>query len=240
MSPGVVPTPTDRYDYYPDPYGARQISWSVPQAATGTNVELQLQDAYDWQALIFQNPGNGSAANPGVYTVSWWADPQGTLSLGSEAFVVGVSMDATVVLPVRGPWVSVSSASISGAGTHVAGGSWSVSSAPPSSLRPPVLLHDLTTTVAASSSTTVNGTTVRSGAGSMWGSNLNAATGWFTDLQILDYATNGWKAVARLGAANQWVDRATFWLPPAPWRVVYTNRDGAAAHSLGANVTIGN
>ena len=240
MSPGVVPTPTDRYDYYPDPYGARLLSWSVPQAATGTNVELALQDTYDWQALIFQNPGNGSAANPGVYTVSWWADPQGTLSLGTDTIVVGVAMDAYVVLPIRAPWVSVSSASITGAGTHVAGGSWCVSSAPPHSLRPPVMLHDLTTSVAANSGTTVNGTTVRSGAAALWGSNLSSTTGWFTDLQILDGASNQWKAVGRVGAASQWVDRANFWLPPAPWRVVYTNKDGAAAHSLGANVNIGN
>lgn len=236
--PGLVPTPTDREDYYPNPQGARTLSWSNAQGATGVTDELLLQDVYDWQALIFQTDGTGAATNAGVFTVSWFTDPQGNLPCGSDVFVVGVAMSAYLAIPVRAPYVKVQSASITGAGSHISGGRWLVSSLAPSQFTlPQVLMAVNSQTVAGGATLSTLATRVAKGPAHLVASQPGNANAYRCDV-VATMPDNSVQIIARIYGGGASAVSDSFILPALPVSVLFNNSD-TVAHGATFGLTIG-
>lgn len=234
---GLVPTPADRADYYPDPFGVRALSWSNMQGATGVIAELALQDVYDWPTLLFQADAGGAPANAGVYTVSWWHDAAGTLPAGTDQIVVSPSTGVKVALPVRGPRVSVTSASITGAGSHVSGGRWSVTSAPATVMMlPELLVGTVGTTVGAGATLTVAAPRTVTGRAHLIASMPGNAAQYHCDVFATD-PTGGSNILARVYGGGAVAVSDSFLIPPWPVNVQFVNTD-TAAHAGVFSVTV--
>ena len=238
--PGLVPTPTDRVDYYPEPHGARLISWSNVLSTSGAQTPLFLQDVSDWQTLIMRGGAAGAATNPGVWTVSWYADPQGTLLVGTDAVVVSPAMAVDVALAVKAPYVKVTTASITGAGTYPSGGSFLVSSLPPSTYQSvgQLLTQDSgTPTVPASSTRSYTAPVVTTGV-ARWNTQSQAAAGYTFQITATDPTNTARQLVMMDTATTHTHGEGSFYLPPWPLTVTMQNQE-AANRSLWHSLTVG-
>lgn len=237
---GLVPTPADRIDYYPEPYGVRSLSWSNTGAAVGPQTPLALQSVADWQTLLIRNVNTGAPANASLWTVSWFHDPRGTLHISDDLLTIPPGVAFDLALPVKGPYVQVSAASATGAGSHPVGGWFGVAGYAPAAANavPAELAAVRNVTVGAGASLVVTATLLRPGRAT-YAMECNSAVNWQSSVNVMD--TTGtyqlqYRWVFQATTGNLAVELA---LPRGLTQVTVTNSDAAAHAWNGSLVSVG-
>lgn len=239
MMVGLVPTPADRYDYYPEPFGVRSLSWSNTGGAVGPQTPLALQPVADWQTLLIRNVNTGAPANPSLWTVTWYADGHANLAISTDLLTIGAGVPFDLALPVKGPYVQVTAASATGAGSHPVGGWFGVAGYAPSAARslPVELAAMKNTSVGAGSTVVAQATLLRPGRAT-YCMEANSAVNWQTTIDVMN-EVGVWEIQYR------WVFTASngnlaveVGLPRGLSRISVTNSDAAAHNWNGSLVGV--
>lgn len=237
---GLVPSPPDRADYYPDPIGVRTLKWSAGSVVSGTATDLAFQDVYDWATLLISSATVGGAVSAAVVALDWFHDPAGSFISDGDFAIWPVGIPLRVAFPIKAPYLQVQINAVGGAGTHPMGAQYRLASYPAAAYQGPryALTDDNgAATIAAAATRTYTAPIVRNGT-AHWAVAGGAATGFTFDITATDNNGTVHNLVHVQPTAAGYHANGSFQLPPWPVTVTMKNND-AVARSLWHSLTVG-
>lgn len=235
----LVPTPTDREDQYPDPVGVRGLLWQGSLVTTFIQTLIPQQPCADWAWLAVTRGNGGNPTQTALWQVNWHHDPSGNKIIATDTIVVPQFTAVDVCLPVKGPYVTVTTASITGAGSYATGGAWRLGSYPPAQyFAARELIADNTGgTIAAGATLTLTPSFVTNTGCKINVSAQGAAT-WRASVTVVDGSNQPRQLWLFDTASAEAHADGEFHLPPWPLTLAITNRD-AVARSIWSAISLG-